>query len=93
MRNIDLFTSLLTAVVRCAGVILCSDKVFIQKDEFSQYVREILDESERSENEKEENVEVEEELAETVVNPKKSKPKPWEWSSLLGRFLLVEKVE
>lgn len=78
MWNIYLFTSLLTAVVRCAGVISCSDNVFIQKDEFSQYVRDILDESgcERSENEKEENVEVEEVLAETVVNPKKSKPKP-----------------
>lgn len=72
-----------------------SDNVFIQKDEFSHYVRDILDESgcERSENEKEENVEVEEVLAETVVNHKKSKPKPLEWSSLLGRFLLVEKVE
>lgn len=41
MRNIDLFTSLLTAVVRCAGVISCSDNVFIQKDEFSQYVSDI----------------------------------------------------
>lgn len=76
----------MTAVVRCAGVISWSDIVFILKDEFSQYVRDISDESgcERSENEKEENVEVEEVLAETVVNPEKSKPKPWEWSSLFG---------
>lgn len=64
MRNIDLFMSLLSVVP-----VSYSDNVFIQKDEFSQYVRDILDESgcERSENEKEANVEVEEVLARRLL--------------------------